>query len=144
VLKDRLFSVGDLVDRGAESDEVLQFLDQPWFFAVQGNHEQMAAMYVARQLDAGTYGMNGGHWLIDTPQEERWQYANAFVQLPLVIELETEDGLVGLVHAACDYSSGANSSANWRPTPTVSASRWEPSRSGRWRTPSGGATASTG
>ena len=40
--KDRLFSVGDLVDRGAESQQVLEWLNKPWFYSVLGNHEQMA------------------------------------------------------------------------------------------------------
>ncbi len=38
---DRLFSVGDLVDRGPQSERILQFLDEPWFHAIQGNHEQL-------------------------------------------------------------------------------------------------------
>ena len=32
--RDRLFSVGDLVDRGPESEAALEWLAQPWFFAV--------------------------------------------------------------------------------------------------------------
>jgi serine/threonine protein phosphatase 1 len=36
---DRLFSVGDLVDRGPHSEAALDWLAQPWFHAVQGNHE---------------------------------------------------------------------------------------------------------
>lgn len=37
---DRLFSVGDLVDRGPESADVDTWLAKPWFFAVQGNHDR--------------------------------------------------------------------------------------------------------
>lgn len=39
---DRLFSVGDLVDRGPHSEAALEWLAQPWFHAVQGNHEALA------------------------------------------------------------------------------------------------------
>lgn len=39
--RDRLFSVGDLVDRGPDSLKCLQLLKQPWFYAVLGNHERM-------------------------------------------------------------------------------------------------------
>lgn len=39
--KDRLFSVGDLVDRGPKVFECLRLLKEPWFFAVKGNHENM-------------------------------------------------------------------------------------------------------
>ena len=38
---DRLFSVGDLIDRGPRSREALEWLAQPWFHAVRGNHEQL-------------------------------------------------------------------------------------------------------
>jgi len=38
---DRLFSLGDLIDRGDESGQALEWLAKPWFFAIQGNHERM-------------------------------------------------------------------------------------------------------
>jgi serine/threonine protein phosphatase 1 len=38
---DRVFSVGDIIDRGPESFRCLELLAEPWFFAVQGNHELM-------------------------------------------------------------------------------------------------------
>lgn len=34
---DRLFSVGDLIDRGPDSMGCLRLLNKPWFFAVRGN-----------------------------------------------------------------------------------------------------------
>ncbi len=39
---DRLFGVGDLVDRGPSSHLVIDWLDKPWFFSTLGNHESMA------------------------------------------------------------------------------------------------------
>lgn len=39
--RDRLFSVGDLIDRGPKSLQCLQLLKKHWFFACRGNHEQM-------------------------------------------------------------------------------------------------------
>ena len=38
---DRLFAVGDLVDRGPDSLGCLKLLREPWFFSVLGNHDQM-------------------------------------------------------------------------------------------------------
>ena len=39
--KDRLFSVGDLIDRGPDNEDIEEWLAKPWFHAVRGNHEQM-------------------------------------------------------------------------------------------------------
>ncbi len=39
--RDRVLSVGDLVDRGPDSLATLQLIEQPWFHAVLGNHELM-------------------------------------------------------------------------------------------------------
>src|SRR6185503_1963468 len=46
VQHDRLFSVGDIVDRGMENELCVQLLDRPWFHAVCGNHEDMAITHV--------------------------------------------------------------------------------------------------
>lgn len=39
--KDRLFSTGDLIDRGPYPAECLSLLSKRWFFPVLGNHEDM-------------------------------------------------------------------------------------------------------
>ena len=44
--KDRLFSVGDLIDRGEDSPGGLALLLEPWFHAVIGNHEDMMMDYL--------------------------------------------------------------------------------------------------
>ena len=104
---DRLFSVGDLVDRGAESADVLWWLDQPWFAAVQGNHEDMAWRW-GRQgcaMDVEIYARNGGHWNIAHTPDERLMFSDALGALPLAIEVKTAAGLVGIVHAECPFVS---------------------------------------
>ena len=58
--KDRLFSVGDLVDRGPDSEQALGWLDKPRFHAVRGNHEQMAIDHCAGNSDPRIYAANGG------------------------------------------------------------------------------------
>ena len=104
---DRLFSVGDLVDRGPESAEVLKWLDKPWFHAVQGNHEDMAIRWgqLGCRMDPELYAMNGGAWNISHTPAERLAYSDALSVLPLAIEIETDAGLVGIVHADCPFKS---------------------------------------
>jgi serine/threonine protein phosphatase 1 len=104
---DRLFSVGDLVDRGPESKDALIWLEKPWFHVVQGNHEDMAIRFGMRdcQMDVANYAANGGAWNIGNTFEERAEFSKAFSVLPLAIEIETEYGLVGIVHAGCPFVS---------------------------------------
>jgi serine/threonine protein phosphatase 1 len=103
---DRLFSVGDLVDRGPQSAKCLEYLALPWFYAVSGNHEQMAIEYLLDGIDEACYQHNGGQWLIDTKDpDDRERFLSAFAALPMAIEVETDFGLVGIVHAQCSAST---------------------------------------
>lgn len=99
--RDRLFSVGDLVDRGPESEMSLEWLDKPWFKAVRGNHEGMSIEYHTGQVQSAMLAMNGGAWMLAKTVAERLPFVDAFSGLPIAIELETEHGLVGIVHADC-------------------------------------------
>jgi serine/threonine protein phosphatase 1 len=100
--RDRLFSVGDLVDRGPESDHVTDWLEKPWFHAIMGNHEEAAIEFAAGKVDPRMYLAGfGGAWNIANPQAERQRLADAFAALPIGIELETAGGLVGILHADC-------------------------------------------
>lgn len=64
-LVDRVFSVGDLVDRGPDSLGCLELLKEPWFHSVLANHEQM----MLEAFDGGYMGQfwfrNGGIWGIE-------------------------------------------------------------------------------
>lgn len=62
---DRLFSVGDLVDRGPKSFECLRLIDEPWFFAVAGNHEDMLIQSINHPEPAYMWINNGGFWAYD-------------------------------------------------------------------------------
>jgi len=96
---DRLFSVGDLVDRGPESNRALEWLDKPWFFACRGNHEQFAIdSNDPEQLDVWV-NYNGGEWWMDLDVEEKEVFRARFLELPMALEVETRWGRVGIVHA---------------------------------------------
>ena len=74
--RDRLFSVGDLIDRGPRSADALDWLQEGRILAVRGNHEQW--MVNSLVLEGGQprksgYGAdwfgNGGGWF--------WGYGEA-------------------------------------------------------------------
>lgn len=107
---DRLFSVGDLVDRGPESQDVDTWLAKPWFHAVRGNHEQMAIAAYRSDPDGRAAGFHlnvGGAWLYARSSVEQACYVELLADLPLIIEVETPEGLIGIVHADCPFPSWA-------------------------------------
>lgn len=103
--KDRMFSVGDLVDRGPDNEACLSLLREPWFFAVQGNHEQLMWDY----YNGGKYGMywapNGGMWghhYTDATAEgaEIRALADVATSLPVMLTVERQDGkFFHVIHA---------------------------------------------
>ncbi|WP_060507117.1 metallophosphoesterase [Pseudomonas sp. NBRC 111124] len=102
---DRLFSVGDLVDRGPHSEECLWWLDQPWFHAVQGNHESLAITCLhGGRLDLEMYRAAGGGWFIDMPRPQQAVFVEQFLQLPIAMEVQTDAGLIGLLHADSPFN----------------------------------------
>jgi serine/threonine protein phosphatase 1 len=100
--KDRVFSLGDLIDRGDESHRALEFLQYPWFHAILGNHELML-MRAYESDDPQVYEWWyywGGEWAKSLSQAQMQAYYDAFKYLPVAIELSLRNGLkVGLVHA---------------------------------------------
>lgn len=99
--KDRLFSVGDLIDRGPESRRMVEFVEKTWFHPVMGNHEYMLFEYHLGRLPEKSYGVNGGNWAIMMTRDERAEYADAVSRLPVAITVGEGAQAVGIVHADC-------------------------------------------
>lgn len=95
---DRLFSVGDLVDRGRNSLAALRWWPRPWFHAVLGNHEDML-LVADVDIRKSWFELNGGEWWLDLDKASRERFRSVVAQLPLAIEIETTQGTVGIVHA---------------------------------------------
>ncbi len=113
---DRLFSVGDLVDRGPESELVLEWLARPWFHAVMGNHDFMAMRSaMGNPYPEVDHLAHGGGWLGSLWPDEQLRVGTALAALPLALEVETAAGLVGMVHADCPFD-------DWRDMQAVA---WE-------------------
>jgi len=96
---DRVFSVGDLIDRGPQSEQFAQYLELPWFFAVRGNHDQMMLDAALDPAWNQNWQDNGGGWASAFTLAERTVWCDRLSTLPLAIEVATRDGPVGLVHA---------------------------------------------
>lgn len=113
---DRLFSVGDLVDRGEQNLKVLQLLDENWFFAARDNHEQMIidrfenpvnkpawSNTVKTRKDAERiHAANGGKWFDELElevDEDRIHIYETIKEFPYVITLNSGVQALGIVHA---------------------------------------------
>lgn len=97
---DRVFSVGDLIDRGPESYRVIEFLDKPWFFSIMGNHE---TMLINAERNKTTYKSwikhHGGIWWKDIDSVTQIKIRDRLSKLPIVFEVATALGKIGIVHA---------------------------------------------
>jgi serine/threonine protein phosphatase 1 len=121
---DRLLSVGDLVDRGADSMQCLRLLKERWFHAIMGNHEQLMLNYFGPWIADGTlpdpysetglaFMVNGGNWSIyethsdRTPKAALRELLMMATALPQVIVVGEGKERFNLVHAEL-YKSGGS------------------------------------
>lgn len=105
--RDQLLALGDLVDRGPKSVEVLDLLDQPWFRSVRGNHEEMTCLAaIGGREFVDHHVRNGGQWFAELGGEQRRAIAQRLQTLPLAITFTARSGQTyGLVHADLPYAS---------------------------------------
>lgn len=99
--KDRLFMLGDVIDRGSESLRTLEWvLNAPYCHSVLGNHE---LLFWASQSDAvwtGKHYSIGGQWAAGLSFGKHEFLAKSIEEkLPLTMTLNTDSGRIGLVHA---------------------------------------------
>jgi len=106
--KDRIFSVGDLIDRGPQSLECLMLIYEPWFFAVKGNHEQLMSDFFFNGPTGMWWAPNGGSWGIQyayphNPDDEAAVVRDAAKkanELPVMMTVEKQDGgFFHVIHA---------------------------------------------
>lgn len=108
--RDLLVSTGDWVDRGPQSQYVLDWLDEPWVLSCQGNHEELQIRafesgYANDCTSTMTLAQHGGWWSFDLPRVKQLGIIEMFKSLPLSIELLTDFGTVGIIHAEVPYQS---------------------------------------
>lgn len=101
---DRLFCVGDLINRGSESKCVIEFLQKPYVHAIRGNHEDMLLnLYAENKIPTveqlKEYAENIGlGWWLNLSSQEQAQILTLLKDLPLIAEIQTDQKNVGLVH----------------------------------------------
>ncbi|CAN7774689.1 metallophosphoesterase [Variovorax sp. LjRoot290] len=103
--RDRLASVGDLVDRGEGSHRAGRFLAQPYVHAVRGNHEDDLVDLHLKSDDPDEIlevltriNFNGMGWLAKLSALGRVELLKRFAALPYAIEVQTARGTVGILH----------------------------------------------
>lgn len=117
---DRLFSVGDIVDRGESSFKCLKLLSKPWFYAVRGNHEQLMLTFFEDYLASGyidalafdeeeddsCFLANGGEWVETYFHRATSKMIKAFdtllnhvQKLPYILIVGDNENRFNIVHA---------------------------------------------
>lgn len=126
--RDRLFSVGDLIDRGPRSADALEWLQQERILAVRGNHEDWMVNTIVLEsghLRKSGHGYDwlasGGGWfwglvedgdghIVGHDDVEHWDrrkdWLAALRTMPLMRTVETTAGTVGIAHTV----------PHWRPS----------------------------
>jgi len=105
---DRLFSVGDIINRGPDSLKCLNLLKKKWFFMVLGNHEEMMVDAV-KSDDLKTWCQNNGKWLGRIPRKDQKKWAKILSKQPVSLTVKSNNYRVGICHAEPDGTS-------WRKT----------------------------
>lgn len=103
--KDKLFAVGDLIDRGPKSWECLQLTYEPYFHSVVGNHCQIMYDALARGQEH-LWIQNGGGWWYDSGHDQfdshKQEAIDIIVNLPNYMTLTIGDKQVGIIHASAN------------------------------------------
>lgn len=98
---DRLFSVGDLVDRGPDSMKCANLVFEDWFHCVKGNHEELFFETIINGSVGHkmTWIGNGGAWNFSEDPNELKAVARRLQELPFIITVGEGENRFNLVHA---------------------------------------------
>lgn len=123
--RDRMFSVGDLIDRGPNIVACLELLEEPWFHAVVGNHDMLMfdnveawddvnhEAVLKKSWSVSQWMINGGYWIEDAQQMKNMtniklqKHLENIKNLPYIIRLNGYNKKINIVHAEL-YSRRVN------------------------------------
>lgn len=102
--KDRLFAVGDLIDRGPDSQRTLRlFIDEPWAFSALGNHEWIMIRELEgdpKMIKLAQEEVCGAHWRTRESLSTLNHLAEEIcANFPIALTVEVPDGNIGVIHA---------------------------------------------
>ena len=102
--RDTLIVGGDSIDRGWDSSLALSWLDKPNVHLIRGNHEEL----FIKSFEEGWQGRytdcfisNGGYWVANIGADERREFYDFFVNLPVALKVHLDKEVIGVVHADC-------------------------------------------
>ena len=98
---DRMFSVGDLIDRGPNSLDCAELMYEKWMYVVRANHEQMMIDCILQngRQQADMWAMNGGSWHIEVDFQLLKAIAEDMDRLPYIIVIGTGKDRINICHA---------------------------------------------
>jgi serine/threonine protein phosphatase 1 len=99
---DRLICVGDLIDRGPESEKAIELLQEDWFFSTMGNHEYLMLCGLKHKCsrERMMWLQNGGEWVMHTIPDQWPPWFELLESMPIAIETVNNEGVkYGIVHA---------------------------------------------
>ena len=97
---DRLFGVGDLVDRGPHSAEAACWLEHRFEAVTLGNHDRAALRWFeanSGRRHAPREAAEDWKQALDPADYPRWR--DALLRMPLALTIDTPHGPVGVIHA---------------------------------------------
>ena len=106
--RDRLISVGDLIDRGPDSSRCLRLLNRSWFYSVLGNHDVAFVVNLpsGRGVDAATrhccalVGEQAGQWYMEHDRRDLLPLAAKLNLRPHIITVGDKKPVFHVVHAS--------------------------------------------
>jgi serine/threonine protein phosphatase 1 len=97
---DQLILLGDIIDRGEENEQVLDFVDKSGTLRILGNHEMMPRMLYDRDISAETAEKWGGGWYARRNPLDIRLLAERVEAAPTIMTVLTPAGnKIGLSHA---------------------------------------------
>ena len=96
-VRDRLFGVGDLVNRGPHSADALAWLETRFAAVALGNHDRSVLRWFEGRR--GTAAPTDSQWLEALPAVDHRRWRDALAAMPVAISIATAHGTVGIVHA---------------------------------------------